>query len=104
MIFKRSNGPFGCVASMDARRNKLIVHLLLLHEFLQGGRAFIVEALKLWTHAGKAQGVVGLLIGLHNGVGLAVGDGFGNDGIAVVIIQDEDVVVACAGGCTKRPV
>ena len=47
VIFERPNGPFGGVASMDTRRNKLKIHLLLRHEFFQGGRAFIVEALQL---------------------------------------------------------
>ena len=49
VIFKGSNGSFGGVASMVTRRDKLKIHLLLLHEVFQGSRAFIVKALELRT-------------------------------------------------------
>jgi hypothetical protein len=45
VIFERSNGTFGSVATMNARWGKLEVNFFLAHELFEWFSAFVVEAL-----------------------------------------------------------
>ncbi len=40
-------------------------------------------------------------VGIENGVRFAVLEWYGDDGIAVIVIQNQDVVAASAGWCHK---
>jgi hypothetical protein len=46
MIFEYSNCALGCVASMEAGRDKLEVNVFLHHVLLKDLRVFVVELLK----------------------------------------------------------
>jgi hypothetical protein len=47
VILECTDGPFCCVATMDARRDELKVNMLVSHVFLERFGAFVVEALEL---------------------------------------------------------
>ena len=49
VIFERADGTFGSVATVKARRYELIIDFLFLEERLECCRAFVVEAMQLWT-------------------------------------------------------
>jgi hypothetical protein len=47
VILECTDGPFCCVATMDALRDELKVDMLVSHVLLEPFGAFIVEALEL---------------------------------------------------------
>ena len=47
MVFERSDGTFGSIATVDAWGCKLEVNIVLLQELLEGVGTFIVESLEL---------------------------------------------------------
>jgi hypothetical protein len=62
---------------------------------LEGGRGFVVEALKLGTQAALGKKSVSTLVGGKNLGSSLVPHEFDTDGVAVVIIKNKHVVVAC---------
>jgi hypothetical protein len=48
VFLESSNGAFGGVASMTARRHQLIGDIIDDEEVLQSGRCLVVESLELW--------------------------------------------------------
>ena len=44
-----------------------------------------------------------LLIGCFDGLFFAVWDGLGMNGIAIVVVKDEQVIIAAGGGNDKAP-
>jgi hypothetical protein len=63
VILERSDGSFGGVGAVNARRNQLEIDLLAAEECLQSGGTFIVEALELGAEAGGDESVVDGLVG-----------------------------------------
>jgi len=47
VILECTDGPFCCVATMDARRDELKVDVLVSHVLLERFGAFVVDALEL---------------------------------------------------------
>jgi hypothetical protein len=47
VILECADGPFCCVATMDARRDELKVDVLVSHVLLERLGAFVVEVLEL---------------------------------------------------------
>jgi hypothetical protein len=64
-------------------------------------RGFVVKAMELGAEAATLEKAKDGFVGCFDGRFLAIGYGFCMDGIAVVVIQDEDVVVATGGGDDK---
>ena len=96
MIFEGSDGSFGGVAAMDIGWHKLVGDIFVIEKLLKRRRAFVVEALELWAEAGLAELGVEGFVGGKNGCGSASFHRFGEDAVAVVIIEDEKIVVAVA--------
>ena len=97
MVFENADGAFCLVASVGMWWYELVVNLLFREEFFEKGRCFVVEALQLWAEAARSEDGVNAFEG-----GEVVGGGSGSHGlreyhIAVVVVDDEDVVVAVAG-------
>ena len=101
MVFEGSDGAFGSIAAMDARWGELEVDRLVPQELLEGDGAFVVEALELGAKAGSAEALVEGLEASEDGRGMAARDGFSKDAIAVVVVDDNQVVIAIARWCNK---
>jgi hypothetical protein len=98
VILERADGAFRGIATMDARRNKLEVDGFFDKKFFQCDGALVVESLELGTEAGGGEGGMELLVaGEDDGAG-AVPEGLGEDGVAVVVVEDKQIIVAVAGG------
>jgi hypothetical protein len=77
---------------------ELKVDVLRGHEGLEGGRGFVVEALKLGTKAALGKESVSTFVGGENlGSGLVPHE-LHVDGVAIVVVKNEHVVVAGAEG------
>ena len=97
VILEGADGAFGGIAAVDSGRGELKVNFFFAEELFQGFGAFIVETLEERTQTGGAQfGMDGLKSGKDGGA-CAVFDGFGEDAVAVVVIDDYQIVVASAG-------
>jgi hypothetical protein len=67
-------------------------------EFLQWFRAFVVEALEAGTEAGGVEfGMDGLIADKDSGARSTL-DGFGQDAVAIIVVYDDQIIVASAGG------
>jgi len=75
----------------------LVSNVFLFEVGFQDVRTLIVESLDVGPGAPFNKKVVHLDIGSQDGCGFAVLDWFGGNEVAVVIIEDEQVVVALAG-------
>ena len=101
VIFEGANGAFSRVAAMDAGRGQLEVDICFVEEVFEGLGAFIVEALEVGFESCFSKAAVHSFIGGNNAGGLSVFEGLSKDVVAVVVIKDEDVEVASAGGDWK---
>jgi len=97
MILESLDGTFSGVATMHVSRGELVGNVLFFEVGLQDVRAFIVQSLDVGPGAPFYKKVVHFDICSENGGSLAVLDGFGGNEVAVVIVEDQQVVVALAG-------
>eukprot|EP00980_Cylindrotheca_fusiformis_P014021 scaffold3668_cov97-Cylindrotheca_fusiformis.AAC.5 len=89
MILEGSDGSFGGVAAVDSRWGQLEINVFLADVVLEDGAGFIIEALELGPEsAGYQEGVFG---------GCLVEERFGEDRVAVEIVEDHYVAVAREG-------
>lgn len=96
VIFERPDGAFSSIASVHARRGELEVDLFVAKELLEGGGTFVVEALELGAKTGGAESMVEGLVASKDGRGGAIGDGLSQNAVAVVVIEDNHIVIAVA--------
>jgi len=89
MIFERANGSFGGVATMDARRDQLVIDGFAGHEGFKSFGAFIIETLEFGSEAGSDQAGVHCLVGGENAFAGATAHGCCQDAVAVVVVEDE---------------
>ena len=97
MVFENADGAFCLIASVGMWWYELVVNLVFREEIFEKVGCFVVEALQLWSEAALSEGGVNAFEG-----GEVVGGGTGLHGlcenhVAVVVVDDEDVVVAVAG-------
>jgi hypothetical protein len=100
VILEGAYGSFGGITTvqMGGGGCQLKVDVFRGHEGLEGGRGFVVEALKLWTQAALGKQSVSTFVGGQNlGSGLVPHE-FDMDGVAIVIVKNKHVVVAGTGG------
>jgi hypothetical protein len=69
-----------------------------MEEVFEGSGAFIVKLLEQWAAAGKDEFVVALFVSSKDGISCSVFDGHYVDEVAVVVVEDKEIVVATAGG------
>jgi hypothetical protein len=98
VVFKGTNGALGSVCAMHAGRDELKVDGFVAQKLFESGGAFVVEALELGAEAGVDEAIVDGFVGSEDGGGCFAGHGFSMDGIAVVVVQQEKLCVAGAGG------
>ena len=97
MVFERADGAFGGIATVEVWRGKLIVDGLCLEELLEGGGCFVVQLLKYGFEATGGEERVDALVCSEICLAGARLHGLGENHIAVVIVDDEQVRVAGAG-------
>jgi hypothetical protein len=88
VVFERTDGSFSGIAAMDARWGKLKVDVLLVEVLFEGFSAFVVEALESWVKAGHEEGGMKSLESSQDGGTSAIFNGFGKDGIAVIVVEE----------------
>ena len=94
MILEGLDRAFGGVATMSMRWHQLEFYFGFVEESLQQGGYFIVEDVEFRSESAVDEVVAQLFEGcLQGGVG-TIFDGFGEHGIAVIIAEDHDVLVA----------
>ena len=98
MILEGAYGSFCCVDSVLFRWDTLKSNLILLKRILQVLRAFVIKDVELWWMSVADQCLVSGLPGVSDACCLAVGYGHGVDGVCVLMIQHENIVITAAGG------
>ena len=101
MVFEGLDGALSPVAAMKASWGELIFDSLSSHEVMEELRSFIVKTMELGTKTTTLKEAENGFIGLFDGGLLSIWDWFGMDGVAVVVVEKEDVVVAADGWDNK---
>jgi hypothetical protein len=97
VIFEGANGAFRRLATVNTWRHELEIDVLITKELFEGSAALIVKALELGAEASMNElKLDGLVCGEDGGTGL-VGHGLSLGGVAVAVIQDEELGVSGAG-------
>jgi hypothetical protein len=99
VILEGADGAFGGIAAVDTGWGELEIIFFFIDELVfQGiGALMIVETLEAGTQAGGAKfGIEGLKSGKDGGA-CAVFDRFGEDAVAVIIVHNDQIIVASAG-------
>jgi hypothetical protein len=97
VVFERSDGTFGGIASVDAGGRKLKIDVFLEEELFSGDGTLVVKVLEAWAEAGGTKfGMEGLIAGKYGSSGTCL-DGGGEDAVAIKVVEDEEVVIAIAG-------
>jgi len=97
MVFKCGNGMFSCIVAMDIWLHQLKINVCHCKEILEDGGHFIIQVLKVWSQAGLTEACTEHLESHQEGASVAVLEQFCQNGIAVMVIEDHNVVVAGAG-------
>ena len=92
MVLERLDGRFGIVGVMQVGRGKLEGDSLFLHEGLESCGASIVKSLENGLQALVGKLVVEGGVGLHKFMFAAGLQWFWDYGVAVIIVQDHDVL------------
>ena len=93
-----ADGTFGGVATLSVGWGELVGDVFVHELGREGCRGLIVETAELETETTGGEVVANFGEGLGDGRSVAGFDGFGEDGVAVMDVDDEEVVVAPTGG------
>ena len=103
MVLVGLDGALGGIGAMKVRGNKLKINSLVVHQFFEASRALIVQHLGEWAETAVTQ------MGVQGGVGAdefmlaARLEGFGEDGITVMVVEDHEVFAAPTGSDRETP-
>jgi hypothetical protein len=89
VVFEHTDGTFGCIAMMDARRGKLEVNVLVAEVLFQQLSAFIVKALETWVQAGSEKGGMQSFAAGKDGGTSVILEGFSKDCIAFIVVDKQ---------------
>jgi hypothetical protein len=105
VIFEGLDGTFSGIVVMDSGQCKLGVNVFLAQKLFQGFSTFIVKALEVGLKAGGTQFGMEIFVASKDGGASTIFDGSGKNVVAVIVIANEQIIVAMAGwGVTKHPV
>ena len=93
MAFERPYCPFGEVVAVVVCICKLVVELFCLNGCNEFLGHFVIETLKGWNDPCPFELVVAMIKASDEVVSLSALDGGGKDCIAVIILEDKNVVV-----------
>ena len=97
MVLESSDGAFSGIAPVDTRRDQLVININVSHVSLEYIRALVVQSLETRAETGLDKIADTPLVGLENGRGMSGRDWFGINDVAVVVVEDKEVVVAETG-------
>jgi hypothetical protein len=98
MIFQSSDGTFGGVDSMFMRRNALELDFVFQEGCFEILGTFVVKDMEFRRVSLLDEQFVGGLPCIANdGCGLAIGNGDGMDVVGILMVENEEVVVASGG-------
>lgn len=103
VILEGPDGPFSGVAPVNSRGDKLVVNFNIGHVGLENVGALIVQALETRSEAGLGEGSNTALVGLEDGWGMPGRNGLGINEVAIVVVEDKEVVVAKTRGSGEAP-
>ena len=95
--FEGLDCPFRCISSMRSWGNELVINIIVVQKFFEDLGAFIVEFVEFRSAPSVDEFVIKHFESSENCFCVAIGDGGGINQVAVVIIEDKNVVVAGAG-------
>jgi hypothetical protein len=98
MGFKRLNFSFGPIAAMESCWSELIVDVFFGHEIGEELGGFVVQAMEFGSKAAMLQEAKHGGIRVFDRFLFSIGYRFYVNGVAVVVVEDEDVIVATGGG------
>jgi hypothetical protein len=98
VVFGCPDGAFGCIDSVIVGWCQLEVYTLLLQVVLNKLGTFIVKAVELGRAASFGKGLMDAGNGGGEGFCFPIAQGAQQDAFAVIVIHNQDVVVARAGG------
>jgi len=87
MVFERPDGAFGGIATMDARRGKLKVDVLVAEELFERLGALVVQALEAWVESGVKEGSMEARVPRQDAGAGTILDGLRDDRIAVKVVE-----------------
>ena len=101
MVLEGPDCSFGGIDSVFVRGDTLEANLVAEKGVLEVLGALVVKNVQVGGVALVDQQFVGGFPSVPDGGGLPVGNGHGVDGVGVLVIQDENVIVPAAGGNRK---
>lgn len=100
VIFECLDAAFSSVSTVHACRSELKVDVLLCEETFESAGAFVVEHLEAGTETSVCEKHVEFFVGSENFRASAVSESASEDGIAVVVVEYDEVL--CSFGGEKR--
>ena len=94
---EHADGTFSSIVAMHMGHDQLEIHILCHQKILEGLGGFIVQPLKFGSETGLTKAGVRSLVHLQNRVSTAIRERDSKDTIAVIVIDNENVIVARAG-------
>ena len=98
MVFESADGTFGSIGTVFFRWDSLVLDLVFHEGILEVLRAFVVQDVEVGGMSLVHKDFVGLFPGVPDTGGFAIGNGNSMDGVGVLVVKYEDVVVSAAGG------
>ena len=102
MVFGCADSSFGRVAMVVACWDELAIFLFCLHVIFHGLGAFIIKTVEEWATACLLETFLDDFAGFKQGRTFAILDRLWQNGVAIVIIGDEEIVVT-AGRRNWKP-
>ena len=103
VIFEYENLTFGGVAAMTIWEDKLEVKVVFAEGFLHGSGAFVINNVESRSCAVLLEMFVARYPGFGGFEGLPVIQKLGMDGVGVVVLEDEYILVSRVYNRRKRP-
>ena len=98
MILERPNGTFGGIDTMFFRWNTLELDLVLGESILEILRTLVVKNMEIGRMAVVNKELVRLFPSIANAGSLAIRNGDGVDGICVLMVENENIIIPTTGG------
>ena len=97
VFLEGANGFLGMFGVVAMRRDRLKVFVGFGHEFLEPGKAFVVEGVEGSLDAARAEIFVKDGVAAHDFCFAAIFHGLGEYGVGVILVDYHEVLVAFAG-------
>jgi len=97
VVFECADGTFSGIVAMHMGRDQLEIHILCHQKVFEGLGGFVVQPLKFGLETGCTKAGVRSSVSLKNRVSVVIRERDSKDTIAVIVVDNENVIVARAG-------